>query len=141
MRTCLRQALGQLKTSPNDADWLQVVADCKEALELTVLRQQKPERLSARITAFLSHWFVADFPTELRAAALGDWLREFDDVPGWALDFAIQRYFSQSKKKPFPVDIKALLPPDLAWAREDLGLIRRFVSDRSSATYTAGNGA
>lgn len=124
VRTLLKQVC--LRPDGLESAGNQIISDCKAALELTVLRQQKPERLAARITAFLSHWFIADFPTELRAAALDDWLREFDDVPGWALDFAIQRYMAGSKKKPFPVDIKALLPPELKWARDDLRMIRQL---------------
>lgn len=128
VRTSLRLALSRLKDSPNDADWLTVVSSVKEALELTVLRPQTAERLTGRITAMLAHWFIADFPKELKSLVLDDWLREFDDVPGWALDFAVQRYFATSKKKPFPVDIKALLPPELEWARTDLKLIRQRFS-------------
>ena len=116
--TLLKPASLQLHGSGKSAN-LQVISDCKAALE-SALKPQEPERLSASITTFLAHWFLPDMTATIRSAMIGDWLDEFDDVPGWALDFALKRYFAVSKKKPFPVDIKALVPPEVKWGREML---------------------
>lgn len=116
-------SLKQLNLRPDICETdRQQVADIRLALQ-TALKPQTPERLSARLTAFLAHWFIADLTTELRGLVLGDWLREFEDTPAWALDHALRRYFRDSKAKPFPCDIRPLIPSEVARGQRALAHI------------------
>jgi len=57
-------------------------------------------RIAARITALLSHYFVAAMPDNLATALFDDWLDALGGFPAWALDQAAREWLRDNERKP-----------------------------------------
>ena len=86
------------------------------------------QKISARVTVLLAHYYVPDLPAAAQVAVLEDWVEALRDFPWWAIKTACDEWLRTQRRKPVPADLVDLCNDAMRDARHDLWALRRLVA-------------
>lgn len=86
--------------------------------------------LSARVTAYLLHFYVAKLSPGVHAKLVDDWVKALRDLPMWAVEEACTRWFDtdHGDRKPNPAHIRRLAKAAVADAAEERDKLSRILA-------------
>ena len=88
------------------------------------------EKILARVTVLLGHFFVPDLPVAAQTALLVDWVEVLAEFPWWAIEEASREWLKSQTRKPTPGDIAKLCRAAVSASRVDMWALRRMLEAR-----------
>lgn len=80
------------------------------------------QKISARVTVLLAHYYVPDLPAAAQVAVLEDWVEALQEFPRWAIKTACDEWLRTQRRTPVPADMVELCNDAIRDARNDCWL-------------------